>query len=122
MSKIYNTDWVDNVLHHSRCFDKKKGFYDEEHFITRNYVERIWLFQKHLCHYCDKLMQIKKRNAVDGCTIERLDNHFGHTIKNCVLACHHCNCRKSYGAMWKRIRKKKTKTMTKKTNNIINVS
>ena len=106
----YVNDWVQNILHNSKNYDKKKGFFDPEHFITRNYVERIWLFQNQKCHHCGKQMQTTKRTLHDGCTIERLDNKFSHTIKNCVLACHACNCRKAYGLMWRRIRRKKKKT------------
>ena len=84
-----------NILRQSKSTDKRDGQFDEIHFITENYVERIWLFQKHKCFYCNKQMQVWDRKAKDGCTIERLDNNFGHTIKNCVLACAHCNAKKS---------------------------
>ena len=80
-----------NIVSSSKARDKSGLIFDKAHFITRNYVERIWLFQKHKCHYCDKTMQVWDRKKADGCTIERLDNKFGHTHKNCVLACSHCN-------------------------------
>ena len=80
-----------NILKASKTTDKRNGQFDEIHFITENYVERIWLFQKHKCFYCNKQMQVWDRCSKDGCTIERLDNKFGHTIKNCVLACCSCN-------------------------------
>ena len=106
------TDWVARVLYASKKADRKRGQFDEIHFITRNYVERIWLFQKQLCHYCCNQMQIKDRRKPDGCTIERLDNNFGHTIRNCVLACWKCNCGKAYGDMWKKIKKRKRDKQT----------
>ena len=105
--------WVNRMLWDSKTKDKKKGLYDPEHFITRNYVERIWLFQNQKCHYCEKQMQIKKRNLHDGCTIERLDNNFGHTIKNCVLACWKCNTGKGYAYMWKKKKQQKRERIQK---------
>ena len=85
------------IVYQSKNKDKSHGKFDEIHSITKNYVERIWLFQKHKCFYCDKQMQVWDRCSENGCTIERLDNKFGHTIKNCVLACRHCNFVKSGG-------------------------
>ena len=102
-------DWVDRIINVSRTHDKWDDLYDPIHFITRNYIERIWLFQKELCFYCDKKMQLDDRRKSDGCTIERLDNTFGHTIKNCVLACHFCNCNKH------RIKHKKNKELQETT-------
>ena len=90
----YMKNWARNMVYSSRHTDKKKHMYDEIHHITENFVERIYLFQKHKCYYCDKEMQTKNRQKRDGCTIERLDNNFGHTIKNCVLACFECNIKK----------------------------
>ena len=100
--------WVNRILWASKAKDKKKKFYDPVHFITRNFVERIWVTQKELCFHCGEKMQTNNRRLRDGCTIERLDNNFGHTIKNCVLACYSCNCHKAWGEMWqhKKARKK----------------
>ena len=91
------TKMAKNIVGCSKNRDKLSRQYDPIHFITENYVERIWLFQKHKCFHCDKIMQLYNRNKPDGCTIERLDNKFGHTIKNCVLACKSCNVKISGG-------------------------
>ena len=80
-----------NIVYQSKVEDKLSLRFDKVHVVTENFVERIWLFQKHRCFYCDKLMQVWNRWARTGCTIERLDNKVGHTIKNCVLACKSCN-------------------------------
>ena len=91
------TKMAKNIVSCSKNRDKLSRQYDPIHFITRNYVERLWLFQKQKCFHCDKIMSKYDRNKRDGCTIERLDNKFGHTIKNCVLACKSCNVKISGG-------------------------
>ena len=90
-------NWINRILHNSRQADQRNFLFDKEHFITRNYVERIFLFQKQKCFHCEKNMQVWHRKRKDGCTIERLNNKKGHTIKNCVLACMDCNRRISGG-------------------------
>ena len=85
-------DWVQRVLNAAMRTDKKYNRYDKLTFITRHYIEKWFWQQKGKCFYCKKNMQTKDRRLPDGCTIERLDNNFGHTYHNCVLACNYCNC------------------------------
>ena len=88
---------VNKIYRASMNRDKLSRQFDETHFITKNFIKRLWTFQKHKCHYCDKIMHAWDRNLPKGCTIERLDNNFGHTIKNCVLAHKRCNVAQNRG-------------------------
>ena len=80
----------------SKRADRRKGCnIDELDYITFEWMESEWTKQEHKCYYrhCKRLMQYKDCMLSNGLTIERLDNKKPHTKPNCVLACHHCNCK-----------------------------
>ena len=65
--------------------------WDENDYITREYIILLRTFQDDRCAYCDCLMQTLNRNLPDGMTLEALDSTKPHVRSNCCLACKLCN-------------------------------
>ena len=84
----YKADWKGRCVRASRQYDRARGMVCK---ITEDDIQSMWE-KKQKCHYCDVLMttddRLKNKN---GLTVERLDNNFGHSPENCVLACKDCN-------------------------------
>jgi len=78
-----------NVHRHK---DKRKGIYDEENFIDRQWIMDTINKQEHKCYYCDDLMLLDCDNQNNKqLTLERINNDLGHIKSNCVMACFECN-------------------------------
>jgi hypothetical protein len=78
--------------------DKKKGReYNEEEYISNN-----WIFEqleKHgiVCPYCNTQMNLgldDDNNVTSNITVDRIDNSKAHIKTNCRLSCHQCNVTK----------------------------
>jgi hypothetical protein len=75
-----------------RLKDKKKGLYDEENFIDRQWVVDTINKQEKKCYYCKDIMSLNSNISNDKqLSIERVDNTKGHTKLNCVFSCLQCN-------------------------------
>ena len=77
-SELY--EWALHKVKHYRRADRKHN-HKECDFHAR---ELLKLFQSEPCTYCgDKELKNK--------TLDRIDNHRGHTKDNVLVACIHCN-------------------------------
>lgn len=79
-----------NMVRNSKVADIRRNRYNEEQFITYDYVRGLLTQSGNKCHYCTEPIQYII-NQPDLGTIERLDNSIGHNIGNCVIACRTCN-------------------------------
>jgi hypothetical protein len=78
------------MVNNSKLADIKYNRFDEEHFITYEYVRGLITQAGDRCYYCVEPIQYIINEPKLG-TIERLDNSIGHTMGNCVIACRTCN-------------------------------
>lgn len=74
--------------------DKKK--YNAETFITMDAIVGKLLTSKMLCYYCRRETCIFYDKVRQGnqWTLERIDNTYGHSDKNTVIACLECNLKR----------------------------
>ena len=80
-----------SMIIHSKSTDKKYDIYNEVDFIDYEFLEELKEKYTH-CYWNDckvELQYIEYRG--DLCTIERINNNFGHIKSNCVFACLKCN-------------------------------
>jgi hypothetical protein len=75
--------------------DKKHGFCGTD-LPTMDTVRQLILNSMLICFYCKNKMKIIYENVKDPAqwTLERIDNKFGHTETNLVIACLSCNLRR----------------------------
>jgi len=73
----------------SKASDKKYNRYDADRFIDKCFLKELVKDYPN-CYYCEVELQYVDNNDTLA-TIERLNNKFGHTKSNCVLACRKCN-------------------------------
>lgn len=78
------------MVYNSKRNDIKLHRFDEEQFITYDYVKGLITQAGNKCHYCTEPIQYIINEPTLG-TIERLDNSIGHNVGNCVIACRRCN-------------------------------
>ena len=78
------------MIKDSKKGDIKYNRFDEEQFITYDYVKGLITQSGNKCHYCTEPIQYIINEPKLG-TIERLDNSIGHNVGNCVIACRTCN-------------------------------
>ena len=100
---------IQNWIHNSKKEDIKWDRYMHEtkkNFIDYDYCRKLVSFYKH-CYHCSVPLQyiIFQDNLA---TIERLNNGYGHTKENCVIACKKCN-QKGGIKYREELRKKKNK-------------
>lgn len=79
-----------NVLYTVKHKDiKLKRTFD----LTMDFLLNIYEKQNKKCFYCKNILNIKNCNKknLDQVSIDRKDSSLGHTQKNCVLCCIHCN-------------------------------
>lgn len=74
--------------------DKRKDRYFEEN-IKPEEIRRKLLDQRLCCYYCKEKM-VMNGQSMDKrqWTLDRIENHVGHTEKNVVASCLECNLRK----------------------------
>ena len=83
------------MVRNARFSDKKYGRTTTAgNYITSARLKFLFKLQKNECIYCRSTMQVLNRMAPSGMTIERIFNDLPHTLHNCFLACHSCNCRR----------------------------
>jgi len=73
----------------SKQSDKKRNHFDADRFIDKCFLKELVKDYRN-CYYCEVELQYVDNNDTLA-TIERLNNKFGHTKSNCVLACRQCN-------------------------------
>jgi len=85
------------MINHSKVYDKKHKLTITEDYITLDYLNQLWIFQKGRCFYqdCDCILDYEsfdkhKRND-NLITIQRHDNNICHSESNTCLACWNCN-------------------------------
>ena len=81
-----------NMIIHSKYSDIKYNRYEEEKFITYNFLQVLFdrIKDEPICYHCKTRLHYGKRDS-KLITIERLDNKIGHNKDNCVFACWKCN-------------------------------
>ena len=85
---------MNHVVYDSKRADARRGFdITDSDYIDGDWVLRQRELQDNRCYYCDRKMQIKRRNTFDGLQAERLTESLGHLKSTCVLACGNCNWR-----------------------------
>ena len=86
--------WFKRCVWKSSRKDRLKNRTSEDNIVKPTRLRTLRILQNNKCFYCEKSMQVENRRKSDGLTIERLNNAEPHTVKNCVLACSSCNCKK----------------------------
>jgi len=81
---------IKTMLYGSKVSDKNNSRYDEDNFVSYNFLKNLIEESNNICYYCNQEVQFIHYNDTLG-TLERLDNLKGHTRQNCVLACRSCN-------------------------------
>lgn len=84
---------INHMVSNSKLKDKKYNRYNEDNFITRDYVRGLVDQSMNLCCYCNNPVQYLTHDSTLA-TIERIDNNIGHIIGNCKIACLQCNVRR----------------------------
>ena len=76
--------------------DMKKKKYCERTFITEEQIYNKMLGSRMLCYYCRCRVCVLYREVrqPEQWTLERIDNLFGHTDENTVIACLDCNLKR----------------------------
>ena len=95
-------NWPTRMVLHSRRNDEKRGFeWQPGSYITKGWLRRLFKKNGPTCFWCGATnLNLVRRTAADGFTIERLCNALPHLKRNCVFACATCN-RKSWHANYK---------------------
>ena len=72
--------------------DEKRKFVciDWNKYITKEYLLSVYEMVKGKCWWCGVKMDTKNRRALNGLTVDRLDDR-PHYIGSCTLACSSCN-------------------------------
>ncbi len=87
--------WYKTIVSGSKNNDKLfKRTWNEEDYITPEFVKFLNQQQESKCIYCQVEMQYGEdanRKSRDGLTIQRKDNSIAHIQSNCVLCCMRCN-------------------------------
>jgi len=83
--KVSIQGWIVN----SKQSDREYNRYDADRFIDKCFLKELVKDYPN-CYYCEVELQYVDNNDTLA-TIERLNNKFGHTKKNCVIACKKCN-------------------------------
>lgn len=80
-----------NMVSNSKRSDIDNHRFDLPNFINKDEVLNL-LILNNRCYYCrEEMTYLEKCSSF--ATIERLDNHIGHILGNCVIACWDCNQR-----------------------------
>ena len=109
-NKEYNKEYYqqqirENPLHikfvkmvtHSKTYDKKNGFlYEDEDYITIEFLNELFCKQQGKCFYQDCEVEltldfIKETRPPTQITIQRHNNLLAHIQTNCCLSCFKCN-------------------------------
>jgi len=86
-----------HMINGSKDNDKKHNrTYEEEEYITEDYLNELWIKQNEKCFYedceCKLTLDFNKdfRNPTQ-ISVQRLNNDIAHIKDNCVLSCLKCN-------------------------------
>lgn len=76
--------------------DIKKCKYSQDTFVTHEQIYEKMISAKMLCYYCkgEVVVLHKTTRQASQWTLERLDNTYGHSNKNTVIACLDCNLKR----------------------------
>lgn len=76
--------------------DVKKKKYEEENFVTFDYVIEKLLCSKLKCYYCNERVKIFYNMCKDETqwTLDRIDNEIGHNDGNVLISCLGCNLKR----------------------------
>lgn len=79
-----------------RAQDIIKKMFVESEFMDMENTLRILKESDLQCYYCRDCVKVLYRHVREGCqwTLERIDNDYGHTKTNVVIACLTCNLRR----------------------------
>ena len=109
-------DWAFRKTIFSRQGDTKKARpWNEAEYITAEFLREMRRKQVNSCCYCLTPMQTFNMRAMDGLTVQRLDNSLAHIRTNCVLCCYKCNVSRmeyrspEYHTLLKNLHKRKIK-------------
>ena len=81
---------IKTMMYGSKVSDKNNSRYDEENFVSFNFLKNLINESNNTCYYCSNNVQFVHYDD-SLATLERIDNLKGHTRQNCVLACRSCN-------------------------------
>ena len=86
-----------NMVSHSKTYDKKNGLlYEDEDYITIEFLNELFCLQQGKCFYQDCEVEltldfIKETRPPTQITIQRHNNLLAHIQTNCCLSCFKCN-------------------------------
>ena len=83
-----------HMIQGSKTADKKSNrTYNEEDFITEDFLNELWVKQNGLCFYeiCECKLTLEFNRNSNQISIQRLNNELPHIQSNCVLSCFKCN-------------------------------
>lgn len=78
--------------------------YDDDDYITFDWVKSELKFYNYCCSYCDKELLLSNwvSGSLDQFTVHQLDNSVAHIKSNCVISCWGCSKNKSKKILEKR--------------------
>ena len=87
-----------NMISASKSNDKKHNrTYDEDDFITEDFLNELWINQNGKCFYecCNIELSLefnKDCRNPNQISVQRVNNNIAHIKENVVLSCYFCNC------------------------------
>lgn len=99
-ANICSKNWKKLIVNASRRSDKvHQRSYNDDDFISREFLQDTLDEQDGKCYYCGSQMLyglgVSRRHHL-GLTVQRINNTIAHVKSNCVLVCFMCNMRSRY--------------------------
>ena len=91
---------IERRIESHKSEDKKKNRILEGDFAREDYVTVEWVLERFnstnfLCPHCNSNYSLTHSIGMKDFSIDRIDDNFAHTIKNCVVGCRGCNVSRS---------------------------
>lgn len=84
---------ISQKLNGYKSQDVKKGLFDTDRFVDKQYVLELLAKSSNICYYCNTHVQVLYENVREPkqWSLDRIFNDQGHNKENLVIACLDCN-------------------------------
>jgi len=84
---------ISQKLNGYKSQDVKKGLFDTDRFVDKQYVLELLEKSSNICYYCNTHVQVLYENVREPkqWSLDRIFNDQGHNKENLVIACLDCN-------------------------------